>query len=82
MVLAATLDAAIPGKDVAFALPPVASCGLTDPEARGAAATDSEGKVYVLLVDAELGCGMQQSLIRRVSCPLSFCPFLWSRCLC
>ena len=66
----ATLDAAIPQgrfslllpvtsgeKDVAFALPPVASSGLLDPEAGGSAATDSEGKVYVLLVDAELESG-------------------------
>ena len=65
---AATLDAAFQARfflllpvtswerNEAFALPPVASSGLSDPEAQAGAgvATDFEGKVHVPLVDAFL----------------------------
>ena len=70
-IAAATLDAATQPRlslslpvtsgerNEAFALLPVASSCLSDPEAQAgaAAATDSEGEVYVLLVDAELEGG-------------------------
>ena len=48
---------------------PVASSGLPDLKARGAAATDSEGKVYVLLVDADAELESGGAVFRTAKLP-------------